>query len=65
MIKDLTQKVDKICTFPRIKRGEVYQILRDCYNEGRMAEKERTKKLQKLYTKFNEKTLFTITQNSH
>jgi len=47
MIKNLTEKLNKICDLPRIKRNEVSLILKECYNQGKKEEKERIIKLIK------------------
>lgn len=34
MIKNLNEKLDKICKLPRVSRREVAEILKDCYFQG-------------------------------
>lgn len=53
MITNLTQKLDLICNLPRLKRNEVSKILKDCYNDGKMSERNRIKCLIKKYDRMN------------
>ena len=40
MIKDITKKLDKICSLPRPSRNEVSRILKECYLQGKKDERK-------------------------
>lgn len=53
MIKNLTEKVNKIYELPRIKRIEVQNILKECYKQGIVDARLKMKKLIQKYEKEN------------
>jgi len=35
MLTKINEKLNKICTLPRLKRPEVAKILKECYQQGK------------------------------